>query len=70
MKFQAIPIHSPGAADGQPDAEVVRLNVSGPIDANHDVMRRARELVVETGSKDMIESFDWAVQHGNFVTEE
>ena len=70
MKFQAIPIYSPGTAGGQLDVELVRLKVMGPVDANHEVMRRARELVLGTGSKAMIESSDWAVLHCNFVTEE
>jgi hypothetical protein len=70
MKIQAIPISSSADEATKPDAEVVRLKVSGPVDADHEVMRRARELVLATGSKAMIESFDWAVQHGNFVTEE
>jgi hypothetical protein len=70
MKIQSIPVspHTEGTA--KPDAEVVRLKVSGPVDPNDAIMRRARELVLGTGSEAMIESFDWAMQHGNFVSEE
>jgi hypothetical protein len=70
MNIQTVPI-SPQADEAiRPDAEVVRLKISGPVDPNNAVMRRARELVLGTGSRAMIESFDWAVQRGNFVTEE
>ena len=68
MKIEAIP--TPSHEMDATDAEVVRLKISGPVDANHEVVRRVRELVLGTGSKAMIESFDWALQYGNFTTEE
>jgi hypothetical protein len=70
MKFQAIPISRPNSDATKLDAEVFRLKVSGPVDPADAVMVRARQLVLGTGSRAMIESFDWAVKHGSFVSEE
>ena len=69
MKIQAIPISTPTEEENGSGAEVVMLKVSGPVDPNDAVMLRARELVVGTGSRAMIESFDWALKRGAFVTE-
>ena len=69
MKIQAIPISSPTEEENESGAEVVMLKVSGPVDPNDAVMLRARELVLGTGSRAMIESFDWALKRGAFVTE-
>jgi hypothetical protein len=69
MRFQAIPVSAPGDEANQPDAEVVMLKVSGPIDLDDEVLRRARELVLGTGSQEMIESFERALKQGAFVTE-
>ena len=46
------------------------VEVSGPIDPNDDVIKRARELVLSTGSAAMIKSFDWALQSEALVTED
>lgn len=69
MKFQTIPVSMPGEEATKADAEVVMLKVSGPVDPDDAVIRRARELVLGTGSQEMIESFDWAMKQGAFVTE-
>jgi hypothetical protein len=71
VKIQTIAVSS-APADGQSasDAQVVRLKVSGPIDPDDAVLRRARELVLVTGSAAMIESFDWALRHSTVLTEE
>jgi hypothetical protein len=68
MKIQTVPI-SPATSNGN-DTEVVMLKVSGPVDPDAAVMRRARQFVLDTGSKSMIDSFDWAVDRNAFVTEE
>ena len=70
MKIQAVPISLPSHEETKLGAEVFQLKVSGPVDPDDAVMRRARELVLGTGSIAMIDSFDWAVRHGSFVTEE
>ncbi len=70
VKIQIIPISPPAADAAEADAEFAKLKVSGPIDPDDAVMRRAREFVQRTGSRAMIESFDWAVEHSNFITEE
>jgi hypothetical protein len=70
MKFEAIPV--PALQDnlgGPAGAEVVMLKVSGPVDPDNEVLQRARQLVLSTGSPEMIESFDWAVRQGAFLTE-
>jgi hypothetical protein len=69
MKFQAISV-SPRKQVAHDDTEVVMLKVSGPVDRENAVMRRARELVVRTGSQTMIDSFDWAIDRNAFVTED
>lgn len=68
MKIQTVPISS-STRNGN-DTEVVMLKVSGPVDPQDAVMRRARLLVLGTGSQSMIDSFDWAVDRNAFVTEE
>jgi hypothetical protein len=70
VKIQTIPISPAAVGAAKVDSEAVRLKVSGPVDPNDAVMRHARKLVLDTGSQTMIESFDWAVRHGNLVTEE
>jgi hypothetical protein len=70
MEIQAIRVLSENGDLAKSDAEVVRLKVSGPVDPQNAVMVRARELVLGTGSQAMIESFDWAMQHGNVFTDE
>lgn len=51
------------------DAKIVMVEVSGPIDEDDAVIRRARELVKRTGSKAMLESFEWALKNEALVTE-
>jgi hypothetical protein len=70
MKIQTVQISPPTHERTEPGAEVFQLKVSGPVDPDDAVMRRARELVLGTGSTAMIDSFDWAVRRGSFVTEE
>jgi hypothetical protein len=69
MKIQAIPVFSE-VEDVDPAAEVVMFKMSGPVDPNDAVVVRARELVLATGSRSMIKSFERAVERGTFVTEE
>src|SRR5271165_6735 len=69
MKFQSIPVSAADNAEGNADAEVVMLKVSGPVDPDDEVLQRARQLVLGTGSQEMIESFDWAVRQGGFAAE-
>ncbi len=68
MIIQAIPVF-PSAETSASKSQVVMLKVFGPVDITDTVVKRARELVLGTGSPAMIESFDWAVQSGAFVTE-
>jgi hypothetical protein len=46
------------------------LKVSGPVDSQHSVVKRARELVQGTRSRAMIRSFDEAVKSGLLASEE
>lgn len=70
MKIQAVQVGTQNPQDNNRDVEIFRLRVSGPVDPNDAIMLRARELVLATNSPAMIESFDWAVQDGSFVSEE
>ena len=56
MKIETVPLIVD--ADGQPS--MVTLEITGPIDPAHPVVRRARELVESTGSAKMLASFDQA----------
>lgn len=47
--------------------EVFRLKISGPVNTSDPVLQRARQLVVKTGNREMIESFDAAVKKDAFV---
>jgi hypothetical protein len=69
MKIQAIPMFTEEEVV-EPAAEVVMLKMSGPVDPNDAVVVRARKMVLRTGSRSMIKSFDRAVERGTFVTEE
>jgi hypothetical protein len=69
MKFESIPVSATGSDEGNGDAEVVMLKVSGPVDPDDEVLQHARRLVLGTGSQEMIESFDWAVRQGSFAAE-
>jgi hypothetical protein len=50
--------------------EVVMLKVSGDADSSNNVFKKARMLIEKNGTKDMVESFDWAVQNNAFFNEE
>jgi hypothetical protein len=69
MKFHSISLSTLTDEDKPADAEVVMLKVSGPVDPDDEVLRRARQLVLGTGSQEMIESFDRALKQGSFVSE-
>jgi hypothetical protein len=67
MKIQAVPASDEIEALGA-SSNVVMVKVSGPVDTSNTVLQRARSLVLESGSQAMIESFDWAVKSGAFVS--
>jgi len=46
------------------------VEVSGPTDPDDALIKRARELVLSTGSAAMIKSFDWALESEALVTED
>jgi hypothetical protein len=48
--------------------EVVMLKVSGNADSSNAVLQKARKLIEENGSDNMVESFDWAVQNSVFIS--
>ncbi len=64
MKIQSISMQSSDKPVADADAKVVILKISGPVDHSDEILQRARQMVVETGSSSMIESFDWALQSG------
>ena len=49
--------------------EIVMLKVSGNADSSNTVLQKARKLIEENGSENMVESFDWAVQNSAFISE-
>lgn len=67
MNIQSVPVDD--ADEASDETEVIMLQVSGPVDPKDAVLMRARELVLGTGSRAMIESFDWAVRNGSFTTD-
>jgi hypothetical protein len=61
----------PGDEPAAPtDAQVVMVEVTGPVDRDDALVKRARELVLRTGSAAMIKSFDWALESEAVVTED
>lgn len=66
MKIKLIAMPSRTKGLKEESTRIVRLKVSGPVDPTSDVLVRARQMVVNTGSTAMIESFDWAVKNGGF----
>jgi hypothetical protein len=65
MKIEVVKVTSPM----EESTPVVRLRVTGPVDPAHHVLQRARQLVANTGSKSMAESFDWALKTGLLTSE-
>ena len=72
VKIETVTIPPPETDEPakQPDAQVVMVEVSGPVDRDNAVLKRARELVLSTGSDAMLESFDWAVESEALVTKD
>jgi hypothetical protein len=72
VKVETVTIPSPASDEPTTpqDAQVVMVEVSGPIDLDDAVIKRARELVLSTGSAAMIKSFDWALESEALVTED
>lgn len=68
MKIQTVRVPS---LDGptETSSEVVMLKVSGPVDQTDAIVRRAREMVSKTGSKEMLESFDWALKSNAILSD-
>lgn len=64
MKIQSIPLFGGKEKANEGTARVFMLEVSGPIDDHNPVLARARELVLSTGSKAMVDSFEWSLQNG------
>lgn len=69
MKIQSIPMPASDKPVTDADTVIVRLKVSGPVDHSDEVLQRARQMVVNTGSDSMIKSFDWALQTGAVLAE-
>ena len=72
MKVETVTIPPPASDEPatRPDAQIVMVEVSGPTDPDDAVIKRARELVLSTGSAAMIKSFDWALASEALVTED
>ena len=70
MKIQSISLGSEDGVDAQsPKTHVVMVKISGPIDLENPVLKRARQLVESTGSLEAINSFDFAIQSNALSTE-
>ena len=72
MKIETVTISPPEGDEptAEADAEIVMLEVSGPTDPDDALLKRARELVLSTGSAAMIKSFDWSLESEALVTED
>jgi hypothetical protein len=72
VKIETVTISPPEGDEPatKADAEVVMVEVSGPIDPDDALIKRARELVLSTGSAAMIKSFDWALESEALVTQD
>jgi hypothetical protein len=72
VKVETVTITPPDSDEpgAQADAQVVMVEVTGPVDRDDAVVKRARELVLRTGSAAMIKSFDWALESEAVVTED
>jgi len=51
-------------------AEVVMVRISGPINQSDPVLRRARQLVERSGSRDAVASFDAAIASEALIAQE
>jgi hypothetical protein len=66
MRIETVPV-DPDEVLTNERTQVVRLKVTGPMDPQNDIVRRARELVLRTGSDDMLKSFDRALERRHFL---
>jgi hypothetical protein len=69
MKIQAIQMPPPGGTSEDPEHGIFMFKVSGPLDFSNGIIKRAREMVVRTGSEAMIQSFDRSLESAKFITE-
>lgn len=67
MKIETVPAPTSFEAEIG-ETRVMRLRVTGPVDRDDAVVRKARELVAKTGSQSMADSFEWALAKGAFVS--
>jgi len=67
MEIRMVPMSTSVPADSETEPEFVMVELSGPFDPENAVLRRARQLVLESGSPEMLESFDAAVKSGAFL---
>lgn len=63
MKIQIVRMSTNESAASDP---VVMVELSGSVDPEYDVLKRARQLVLENGTEAMVESFDAALKSGSF----
>ena len=64
MKIELVPIPEESESSSSNAAEFLVLKVSGAPDPSHEVLQRARELAVKSGSKTMLEAVDESFRTG------
>lgn len=66
MKIESVLIKSDDRMRREEDTQVATVVVTGAIDKNNAVVKRARELVLRTRSREALASFDAAIEQGLF----
>lgn len=70
MKIQMVPMSTNELVASDSVPEFVMVELSGPFDPEHDVLKRARQLVHNNGSEAMVESFEAALKSDSFFGRE
>jgi len=62
-----VPMSTQVSDDEKAEPEFVMVELSGSFDPDNVILKRARKLVHERGSREMLESFDSALVSGTFL---
>jgi hypothetical protein len=62
LNIETIPL----VRNAQGQIEQAQIKVTGPLDAAHPVMSRARQMLVDHASAEAVASFDWCVKNDRY----
>jgi hypothetical protein len=66
MEVKTVALTAPDAHKGEAD-QVFMIDVTGPFDRSSKLLQEARKIVRETGSSELLRSFDRSVEAREFA---